>query len=133
MGEIQPVPREKPPDEIERGWEGFPDRLQLAVTTRARERGITMRKIARSANYDESNLAKILADKPARWLGLQANSLLAFARVLDVRPLWLLTGQEPSGLATRAELPAIDQERFERDAKKLSEPAIPQLSERAGK
>lgn len=99
MWKLSVVPRNKPPEQIEEGWDGFPERLRFAVRTRLKQRKSSVRQLAIAARYDESNLGKMLADQPTRWEGLTVNSLLSFARVLQVSPLWLMIGQEPSGLA----------------------------------
>lgn len=84
-------------------WEGFPERLKYAVAQRMRERGCTQNEIAALAKVDSGNFSKLLGDPPEKWRGLKANSLIWIARALEIEPLWLLLGVEPSGLARRRE------------------------------
>ncbi len=86
------------------GWAGFAGRLRYAITERQRqaeERGdeLTQNDIAATANVDSGQLTKIASGE--RTKGLTVNTLLWLAKALDVRPIWLMTGEEPSGLANQ--------------------------------
>lgn len=87
-----PRPRQIAPE-----WAGFAERLNFAVSTRRREDpGLTQNAIAEAAYVDSGNLVKILDGTKAQ--GVTANTVILLARALRVRPTWLLTGEEPSGL-----------------------------------
>lgn len=77
---------------------GFAGRLKYAVGVRlAERRELTQNKIAEMAGVNPGNFSKLLRDQKTD--GVTANTILLLARALDVRPAWLLTGEEPSGLA----------------------------------
>lgn len=97
------MPKRKPVEHIEGGWSGFPSRLRFAFETRKREWGWTQNRFARAANYDDGAFSRLLSADGGTWEGIQCNTLLAFARVLRVEPLWLLSGQEPTGLSLKTE------------------------------
>ncbi len=91
------------PKKVADGWPGFAGRLRYAVGVRqADSPGLTQNDIAARAGIDSGQFAKILSGKRA--LGATANTVLLLADALDVRPIWLMTGLEPSGLkATQRE------------------------------
>lgn len=91
-------------------WRGFAGRLKFAVDTRMREEGLSQNDIASAASIDSGQLTKILSGERA--LGVQANTVLLLARALRANVLWLLTGEEPSGLAPSR--PAEQQRRVAR-------------------
>lgn len=79
-------------------WAGFPERLRFAVGTRQREQpDLTQNAIAEAADMNGGNLTKILDGTKAQ--GVTANTVILLAHALRVRPVWLLTGEEPSGLS----------------------------------
>lgn len=85
------------PKVIAPGWAGFPGRLHYAVGQRRRENPwLTQNAIAERADYDSGNLARLLKGEKAE--NTTANSALLLAMALHVRPVWLINGEEPSGL-----------------------------------
>jgi transcriptional regulator with XRE-family HTH domain len=79
------------------GWAGFHGRLQYAVAERKRQNPwLTQNAIAERADYDSGNLARLL--KGEKTENMTANSALLLAMALHVNPLWLINGEEPSGL-----------------------------------
>jgi DNA-binding Xre family transcriptional regulator len=84
------------PKKIVAEWRGFADRLKLAVSARMRERDVSQNSIADAVGIESGQFSKILSGERA--LGLTVNTLLLIAEALDVRPLWLMTGEEPSGI-----------------------------------
>lgn len=86
----------KRPKVIAPEWRGFSARLGYAVEARQRESELSQNDIAAAAGIDSGQLSKILSGERAT--GVQANTVILLATALQVRPLWLLTGVEPSGL-----------------------------------
>ena len=97
-------------------WRGFPGRLRYAIDQRiAEDSTLTQNRIAEKAGVDSGNLSKIVNGEKAA--GVTANTVLMLARALRVRPAWLLTGEEPSGLSdaqTPTPVPRSDVRRSER-------------------
>ncbi len=84
-----------------KGWSGFAGRLRYAVDERKLETpGLTQNDIANRAGIDTGQFAKILSGARAR--GATANTVLLLAEALDVEPVWLMKGVEPSGLSRQA-------------------------------
>ena len=76
---------------------GFAGRLQYALRVRLGEQPeLTQNRVAESAGVNPGNFSKLLRDQKTE--GVTANTILLLARALRVRPAWLLTGEEPSGL-----------------------------------
>jgi transcriptional regulator with XRE-family HTH domain len=84
------------------GWAGFRGRLAYAIDQRKLARPeLTQNAIAEAAGMDSGQISKILSGKRTR--GVAANTVLLLAEALDVRPLWLMTGEEPSGISRKLE------------------------------
>lgn len=102
------------PKKIAEGWTGFAGRLRYALGERQRlTPELTQNDVAKEAGIDSGQLTKILGGKRA--LGATANTVLLLAEALDVRVVWLMTGQEPSGLPERRE-PELHEDRPPRAA-----------------
>lgn len=85
------------PKKIAEGWPDFADRLTLAVAKRKREGELSQNAIAEAAGIESGQFTKILSGERA--LGLTVNTLLLLADALRVNPMWLMVGEEPSGLS----------------------------------
>lgn len=92
------------PKKIVTEWLGFPERLEMAVKQRMRETGVSQNAIADEVGVESGQFSKILSGERAT--GLTVNTLLLLATALDVNPMWLMTGREPSGLSKLAAQPA---------------------------
>lgn len=78
-------------------WRGFSERLEYAVRIRQKETGLSQNAVADAASIDSGQMTKILSGERA--LGVQANTVVLFAKALRVNVGWLMTGIEPSGLS----------------------------------
>jgi transcriptional regulator with XRE-family HTH domain len=75
---------------------GFPGRLTYAIKTRRDQvPGLSLNKVAAAANVDPGNLSKLASGKKAH---PSADTAWLLSHALDVRLVWLITGEEPSGL-----------------------------------
>jgi transcriptional regulator with XRE-family HTH domain len=95
-GSIGGVATEIEASELQPELQGFARRLEYAVRTRREQRNISQNKVAVAAGVDGGNLTKYL--KGEKLERIAAVTVLRLAKALDVRPEWLLTGEEPSGL-----------------------------------
>lgn len=83
-------------------WRGFPGRLRFAIDQRqAENEELTQNQIAAAAGVDSGNLSKYLAGTKT---DVTASTVILLARALRVRPAWLLTGEEPTGLRQEADV-----------------------------
>lgn len=98
-GRISRVKKEKPgPKKVAAGWRGFRGRLRYAIDERQSENpNLSQNDVAERAGIDSGQIAKILSGERA--MGVQANTVLLLAEALDVSPVWLMKGVEPSGLS----------------------------------
>lgn len=103
-------------------WRGFSGRLKYAIEVRQQEEpGLTQNRLAEMAGVDGGNLSKIVGGTKAA--GATANTVILLARALRVRPNWLLTGEEPSGLGppiTHVQVPIAATSRAEETPKPSS-------------
>jgi transcriptional regulator with XRE-family HTH domain len=93
--------KDRPP-RVAQEWAGFPSRLRYAYELRKQqEPGATQNAIAAAAGVDSGNFSRMLNGEKVQ--GVTANTVVLLAAALRVRAAWLLTGEEPSGLAPRKE------------------------------
>lgn len=96
------MPDSKGRPRVAEEWAGFPSRLRYAFELRrVQEPGVTQNAVAAAANVDSGNFSRMLKGEKVQ--GVTANTVVLLARALNVRAAWLLTGEEPSGLAARKE------------------------------
>lgn len=134
------MPKRKASAEIEPQWAGFPERLKKVFGLRKLQRGWSQRKVAEKARYDAPNFSRLLRKKPLGWEGITANAALAFARALEVSPMWLLTGDgaapegidEGSAAESARRHPVVENDRFEGQTQKLFDSTRPDVPDRTG-
>lgn len=88
-------------------WRGFPGRLRYAIEQRMSEDpSLTQNKVGEKAGVDGGNLSRMLSG--AKAAGVTANTVILLARALNVRPAWLLLGEEPSWLSAASPAPSSE-------------------------
>lgn len=75
---------------------GLPERLTYAVNQRRRQTGLSQNEIARICGAESGNFSAYLHGQ--RLKGITLATVWKIAQALGIRPEWLASGQEPSGL-----------------------------------